>query len=57
MTSPAELETWLGQVYPEAVIESRPVNYLMRPNLGDELNEYQLFLSLRDQGLMTPSTG
>ena len=43
MTSPAELETWLGQVFPEAVIESRPVNYLMRPTLGDELNEYQLF--------------
>lgn len=43
MTSPAELETWLGQVFPEAAIESRSVNYLMRSNLGDELNEYQLF--------------
>src|SRR5262249_46659780 len=43
MTSPAELETWLAPLFPEAAIESRPVNYLMRQNLDEELNKNQLF--------------
>src|SRR5262249_44822604 len=39
MTSPAELETWLAQLFPETAIESRPVNYLIRQNLGGELKQ------------------
>jgi hypothetical protein len=43
MTSPTEIESWLGQMFPETPIESRSINYLMRPTLGEELNEYQLY--------------
>ena len=43
MTSPAELETWLHEVFPDATIEVVPVHRLMRPTLGEEVHEYQLF--------------